>query len=461
MPLLNPGAEASDAITLELQRQRAQKQLEWLNNQHVQEVAAAQAHQAGQDALANERENRLVQTEQDNVKIRQQAQDQAELEKFITTLAPGDVVTDPKRLSQLVKAGYKMGPSGLPVAPSDQPLLRPQGSSTAPADQLPMQPGMPVAPSAAAPPAFPGTAAQRVGLQNKAEADQNFLDYQQSLPPTSPLRQQAEFEHGTGKQPLAEALVPKAPGRRLFTDPRAGTTVDMATGQAVTDARPGDVQVDKQYPPVGTSQDTLDARKEALRAAGFTNALNRLDTLRKPLLDQQSKMEDARTVLNQNTMAADALVGPKVLSAVVGGPGSGLRMTNAELTRMAQGNTLWEEWAAKLQRFNLDGTTGFLVPPEQRAQFKTLLDAIEERNLSKMETLQQAEEDYRNAPDVKAQEDIRVKLDKALSGGGKGNSGGGNSGGGASGPVTVAGKNGKSYTFPNQAAADAFKKDGG
>jgi hypothetical protein len=32
---------------------------------------------------------------------------------------------------------------------------------------------------------------------------------------------------------------------------------------------------------------------------------------------------------------------------------------------------------------------------------------------------------------------------------------------GKSGPVTVQGVDGKSYTFPNQAAADAFKKAGG
>jgi hypothetical protein len=157
--------------------------------------------------------------------------------------------------------------------------------------------------------------------------------------------------------------------------------------------------------------------------------------------------------LNQGTPQADALVAPELLSVMAGGQGSGLRMNEAEISRIVGGRTQWESLKATVGKWQTDPNKGFALTPAQRQQVASLMSTVQQKLEAKQSAITQAQQDLIDADDPKSHQqtfaNLRNKLTTIDSGSAKAST--------QSGGTTVTAPDGSVHTFPDQASAAKFK----
>ena len=104
-----------------------------------------------------------------------------------------------------------------------------------------------------------------------------------------------------------------------------------------------------------------------------------LDKIRTPIDQRAQRMATLKDSLAQGTPQADALIAPELLTAAAGGAGSGLRMNEAEISRIVGGRNQWQSLLAKAQAWQLDPSKGFALTPSQRVQVGQLIDVMNQR----------------------------------------------------------------------------------
>jgi len=139
-----------------------------------------------------------------------------------------------------------------------------------------------------------------------------------------------------------------------------------------------------------------------------------LSALEKPVLDRAEKLGDLETLINQRTPQADALVAPKLLTVMVGGQGSGLRMNEAEISRIVGGRSNFESLKAALNKWQLDPTKALSITDAQRKQMQDLASQITTRVRGQRQLLQQAQQKLIDAPDVQTHRQILADVEKGL-----------------------------------------------
>lgn len=252
------------------------------------------------------------------------------------------------------------------------------------ADQAPLAPPAPTPPPAATPPAAsaPRTDAERTAALLKArdnaravteaQLDDRFqkLEKKRATEGLTP-DEKAEYDAYTKRK----ALVP--------------TTVSILNEPKKQEAR-----VDRSY----------------------TDAARNITDLRKPIADQAERIARLTESINQRTPQADALIAPELLTAMAGGQGSGLRMNEAEISRIVGGRTKWEDLKAALNKFALDPKQGLSVTDEQRTEMRDLVKAIATRVTSKLNSINKAAQDLIDANDVETHRriiaDVRQEIDR-------------------------------------------------
>jgi hypothetical protein len=118
----------------------------------------------------------------------------------------------------------------------------------------------------------------------------------------------------------------------------------------------------------------------------YQRNLAELDRTFKPVTDTLPRLARLQATLAQNSPQADALVAPELLTVMAGGPGSGLRMNEAEISRIIGGRSKWQDLQAAAQKWSLDPTQASSITPEQRIQIHNLVNAVTD----KMQQQQQA-----------------------------------------------------------------------
>lgn len=176
----------------------------------------------------------------------------------------------------------------------------------------------------------------------------------------------------------------------------------------------------------------------------------RVDKLREPVEARAERISRLEDTLNQNTPQSDALVAPELLSVMAGGQGSGLRMNEAEISRIVGGRTNWESIKAKLNAWQTDPSKGFALTAPQRQQTRQLFSAIKDRVGRKMSVIDEESQNLASTDDPQKHREIYNRLQKRLSDI--------DSGGASSGQIQVTDPNGGVHMFPDQASADRFKK---
>jgi len=143
---------------------------------------------------------------------------------------------------------------------------------------------------------------------------------------------------------------------------------------------------------------------------------SRLDNLRKPVEQQLDRLSRLSDTLAQGTPQADALIAPELLTAMAGGQGSGLRMNEAEISRIVGGRTNWETLKAKLGAWETDPSKGFALTPEQRQQVQSLLSARTTRLQQQQQILDDAGDQLVGARTPQEHRAIYNTTQKKLSG---------------------------------------------
>jgi Spy/CpxP family protein refolding chaperone len=110
--------------------------------------------------------------------------------------------------------------------------------------------------------------------------------------------------------------------------------------------------------------------------------------------------------VNQRTPQADALIAPELLTAMAGGQGSGLRMTEAEIRRIVGGRTAWEGLTAALNQWKRDPSKGLSITDAQREQISSLAQAMHDRIQRKLSVAYGAADRLTSAGSVEDQRKV-------------------------------------------------------
>jgi hypothetical protein len=149
----------------------------------------------------------------------------------------------------------------------------------------------------------------------------------------------------------------------------------------------------------------------------------RIDSLSNPIKQRMTRLDTINDVLGQGTAAADAIAAPEFLSAVVGGMGSGLRMNEAEISRVVGGRDAWQSLKAALQK--VTPGSGQSLTPVQRQQMQAIASALQEKATQAVSDLDDARANLYNAKTESEVRQLYAGAQSKLTGtfGGKQNTG--------------------------------------
>ncbi len=112
-----------------------------------------------------------------------------------------------------------------------------------------------------------------------------------------------------------------------------------------------------------------------------------LDKIKTPADATAARANLAIHNLDLKTKEADAVVAPEILTLAAGGQGSGLRMNEAEIKRIAGGRALWDTLVAKANYIKENGGT---FDDKQRGELRQIAAYIAERSAAVSSVLDQA-----------------------------------------------------------------------
>ena len=114
-------------------------------------------------------------------------------------------------------------------------------------------------------------------------------------------------------------------------------------------------------------------RNAAIGNQSYNFHTRELDTIAKPVTDSLARSSRLIETLNNGSPTALAAAVPEFLTVMAGGAGSGLRMTNAEISSIVGSRSAWDDLVAKASKFSSD--------PQQYP-----LTAIQVKNIRDMAT---------------------------------------------------------------------------
>lgn len=141
---------------------------------------------------------------------------------------------------------------------------------------------------------------------------------------------------------------------------------------------------------------------EALRAIETSNATlkradssfqytqNELNTIGKPISDRVGRLSELQDVLNQATPVSDSVLAPKLMTFMIGGAGSNVRITQAEINSVPGGRTAFENLKSQVARITNNPDKGFAFTDVQRKQIHQLVAAMATRTVAKQDALTSA-----------------------------------------------------------------------
>lgn len=138
-----------------------------------------------------------------------------------------------------------------------------------------------------------------------------------------------------------------------------------------------------------------------------------LEKVRQPIDQLAQRMSNLVSNVGFKTPQADALLAPEILSLQAGGAGSGLRMNEAEISRIIGGATKWTQLQTALNKWSTDPAHASFTN-EQRNQMRQIIQASAAKLSAKQTILEQGEQDLLDADDVKTHRQIVANTRKLL-----------------------------------------------
>ncbi len=134
----------------------------------------------------------------------------------------------------------------------------------------------------------------------------------------------------------------------------------------------------------------------------------------KPIQDRATRLANLTDSLNAGNPQADALIAPELLTVMAGGMGSGLRMNEAEISRIVGGRNNWESIKSAARKWQLDPNQPFLITPAQRQQIYALLQTVNNRVQRKLAVANAAQQEIISAQSPEEHRQIYGAFEAAL-----------------------------------------------
>lgn len=156
-----------------------------------------------------------------------------------------------------------------------------------------------------------------------------------------------------------------------------------------------------------------DAKNDARLDRSYQFNSTQLEKERAPVEAQMGKIGAALSNLNLQSPQADALLAPQILSIAAGGTGSGLRMNEAEISRIVGGSTKWTQLQTALNKWSTDPTHATFTPA-QRKQMSDILGGAQAKGTQKQQILEWSENALIDADDPTAHRQTVAQTRKLL-----------------------------------------------
>lgn len=271
--------------------------------------------------------------------------------------------------------------------------------------------------------------------QIKAAADQNRAagkaTFDHILMNVSPERMQLLRNEQTKPLVLKEGDIAFDPitGKKLLEGGPKPKTLD----QQIAEAQPGSPAyreaMTKKAQEAAATRDPLAAaalasnrasldqsRKDARTDRSYQFNKGELDKLAKPLMDQNDNLAKLDEVVTQRTPQADALIAPAMLKLMVGGQGSGVRITKGEIEAVTGGRSGFENLKAAFEHWNPDSGKALSITEAQRGQIQQLMALAKERIAGKVNAINEANRALVDAGNVEDHRKILSGLQLTLNG---------------------------------------------
>jgi len=135
--------------------------------------------------------------------------------------------------------------------------------------------------------------------------------------------------------------------------------------------------------------DAAAAKKVEESGHVFDKYSTQVDKVKDPMDATGARAGLAIKNLDLKTKAADALVAPEILTLAAGGQGSGLRMNEAEISRIVGGRDIWDTLKSKINYLQTKGGT---FDDTQRGQLRQIAQYVQERSGAVSSILDQTRE---------------------------------------------------------------------
>lgn len=224
-------------------------------------------------------------------------------------------------------------------------------------------------------------------------------------------------ENPTGAKALADASYP--PGEAVYrTSADKRKVEEFVNGAWVSVTGPLKEKahwLQENQPPtvnVNTQANQNNTRSDRSYALNIAQ----LDKLSSPLEQQNERMSRLIAAVDARTPQADSLIAPELLTVMAGGQGSGLRMNEAEISRIIGGRSKWETLKAKVQTWSADPRKALSLTDDQRNQVKELIAEVQKRSGDRLDELLQARFALGDATDPQVHRKIMADLHEKLYG---------------------------------------------
>lgn len=165
---------------------------------------------------------------------------------------------------------------------------------------------------------------------------------------------------------------------------------------------------------VESRQNAQQARGDARLDHSYQFHATQIDKVAKPVEDAAENYAKLTDALDARTPAADALVAPALLKVVVGGAGSGVRITKGEIESVLGGRSNLEAIKARLEKWNPNSGEALSITDAQRAQMKSLAALIGQRAQAKVAALETARQALFDAQSPEDHRRVLLDLHRAL-----------------------------------------------
>jgi hypothetical protein len=242
------------------------------------------------------------------------------------------------------------------------------------------------------------------GAPGKQEEAGKTITTDQGVMQWNPSTQRYDIRAG-GPAPKDNAAAEDERYRKIIAAARLGHLVpreDAAWAKAY--------EKGKTLGPTTTAELNAPAKADARLDKSYTYNNKQLEDQAKSVDTKVEKLDTALTNVHMGTAAADALVAPELLSVMAGGQGSGLRMNEAEISRITHGRSTVEDikaWGQKL-------ANGKSITPEQRKQITDILQEAGRKAAAKQKLIQESREGLLNAESVEEHRRIMSHTKKSL-----------------------------------------------